>query len=150
MWDLMSGLVEDEGFRLFDLDLPTGKRGRMMLYVTGPDGKGTGVNLDDCARISRRLSLKLDVEIEIPGSYVLEVSTPGVNRRLRRPEHFQSAVGEKVKINTDSSMGKARSVRGTVVGCDDAGVIVREGEKVLTIPYRSIKEARVDFDFRSN
>ena len=151
MWSLVSGIVEDEGFYLYDLDLPSGKNGTMRIFITDDSGKGVGINLDDCAKISRRLSLKLDVDVEIEESYVLEVSSPGVNRRLRRPEHFLKAVGERVKINTDSSLGKARTVKGSVVSSDDLGVSVQEEDcdAPLMIPFRAIKEARVDFDFKN-
>lgn len=149
MWELIESTVKDEGFFLFDLDLPVGRRGTMRVFITGDDQKGLSVKLDDCTRVSRRLNTLLDVEDETETSYVLEVSSPGVNRRLRKQEHFAGAVGEHVRINMQLAGKPGRAVYGTLVECTDSTVTVREDkvDKSLEIPFSAIKDARVDFIF---
>ncbi|MDZ4784590.1 MAG: ribosome maturation factor RimP [bacterium] len=150
MWELVESVVKDEGYFLFDLDLPVGRKGNLRVFLTGEDGQGKGINLDKCAKVARRIGMVLDVNVEIVGAYVLEVSTPGINRRLRRPEHFKNSVGEHVKINVDAiGESKARSIYGTILSCDVTGVNVREDkqEETLKIPFSAIKEARIDFNF---
>jgi len=149
MWDLVESVVKDEGLFLFDLDLPVGRKGALRVFVTGEDGKGLGITVADCTKISRRLNLLLDVEIDAPGSYVLEVSSPGINRRLRRPEHFKGAVGEHVRINTDAINGKGQAIYGKIISSDEQNVIFCEDKKEenIEISFSTIREARVDFLF---
>lgn len=151
MWNLVSTVVEDEGFYLYDLDLPSGRKGRMLIFITDEGGRGSGVNLDDCARISRRLSYKFDVELDIPGSYVLEVSSPGINRRLRRPEHFKSAVGERVRLVVDGSFYKTGQLKGVITSCEEQTIHIKPERKEndLSVPLGVVREASVDFDFRT-
>jgi len=82
------------GYELVDLDLRMGRNGLLRLYI---DREG-GVTLDDCEHVSRQISAFLDVEDPMPGRYVLEVSSPGIERRLRTVEHFRRFVNEEVKI----------------------------------------------------
>lgn len=111
--------------------------------------KRLGVSLDQCARVAKRL-LDLDEQDPfVPDGCELEVSSPGINRRLRRPEHFQSAVGERVKIKFRNDKGGIQVVTGTVTNCEgDILVVVGEGTGVeVSMPLVNIKEARVDFRF---
>jgi ribosome maturation factor RimP len=121
------------------------------LEVEGGDQapKRLGVSLDQCARVAKRL-LDLDEQDPfVPDGCELEVSSPGINRRLRRPEHFVSAVGERVKIKFRNDKGGVQVVTGTVTSCvGDVLAMVGEGTGVeVSMPLADIKEARVDFRF---
>ena len=81
------------GFELADLDVHLGRRGLLRLFID----REAGVKLEDCERVSEQLGAWLDVEDPLPGSYVLEVSSPGFDRRLRTLAHFARFAGERVE-----------------------------------------------------
>ena len=93
------------GFELADLDVHLGRRGLLRLFI---DREG-GVKLEDCERVSEQLGAWLDVEDPLPGSYVLEVSSPGFDRRLRTLTHFARSPAKRAKC---SSLRKRRSKPG--------------------------------------
>ena len=95
LFALLEPAVEALGYELTDIDAHTGRRGLLRLYIGRKDGITT---LADCERVSEQIGALLDVEDPLPGSYVLEVSSPGLDRRLRTLEHFERFNGEAVKI----------------------------------------------------
>jgi len=97
--------IRSLGYELVDLELNTGGRnGVLRLFIDSE----SGITLDDCAKVSHQVSALLDVEDPIPGNYSLEVSSPGVNRRLRRYEDFERFVGERVKIELGRPTAEGR------------------------------------------
>jgi len=91
-------LLGSLGFELVDMEyLASDDRGTLRLYIDRPEG---GVTLDDCVTASRQLGALLDVEDVIPFRYALEVSSPGLNRPLKRPKDFLAHCGKKIKIKT--------------------------------------------------
>lgn len=89
-----------------------GNRSVVRVYIDQP----SGISLDDCERFSRRLSVSLDVEDWIPSSYVLEVSSPGVNRPLTREKDFLRFCGENAKVRTRTPYGGQRNFKGRIAG----------------------------------
>ncbi len=92
--ELLEPEVASLGYELVDLDLRVGGDGLVRLYIDSEDG----ITLDDCERVSHQVSGLLDVEDPIPGHYTLEVSSPGINRPLRTPAHYQRFAGERAKV----------------------------------------------------
>jgi ribosome maturation factor RimP len=91
-------LLGSLGFELVDMEyLASDDRGVLRLYIDRP---GSGVTLDDCATVSRQLGALFDVDDIIPFRYALEVSSPGLNRPLKRPKDFLAHCGKKIKIKT--------------------------------------------------
>ena len=88
--ELLEPALAAMGFELADIDAHFGRRGLLRLYI---DRQG-GVTVDDCQRVSEQIGALLDVEDPLPGSYVLEVSSPGFDRRLRTLAHFERFSGE--------------------------------------------------------
>jgi ribosome maturation factor RimP len=180
LWSTIESVVRQEGVELFDIDLPSDTRrgGALRVFITrvvigGPTIAGVkvdagtvpesqedaseagevsrvGISFEDCVRVSKRI-LDLDEQQElIPGNCTLEVSSPGINRKLRLPEHFKGALGERIKVKFRSPESGATVVmNGTVRGASDQLVLVEgEGKKeMVSIPLSEIKEARVDFKF---
>ena len=109
------------------------------VYITHPDG----VSLDLCADISRELSPFLDVHPPMSGKYFLEVSSPGIERKLSKPRHFQQSIGEKVKLKVPG----ADRLKGTLIGADDQGVVIetKHGEEHYT--YGDISKAKTYFEW---
>ncbi len=100
----------------------TGKqRGVLRVFVDSPGG----VSIDQCADLSRQLSVALDVEDLIPGSYNLEVSSPGLNRRFFRPEQMSEYAGQKVKITLKEPRDGRKNFTGTLQGAENETISIQ-------------------------
>lgn len=106
-----------------------------------------GVNVDDCAAVSRQLSTLLDVEDFIPHSYNLEVSSPGLDRPLRRADDYRRFAGERVRIKTSESVRGRKVHRGILRGLEGDDVVLEDdsGER-LNLPLGRIAEARLEVE----
>lgn len=123
------------GFELIDMEF---SRGLLKLTIDKPEG----VTLDDCVAVNRRVSLLLDTRDPIEGSYRLEVSSPGLTRRLKTEKDFEHFIGRLVKIQT-----KEDSYRGTIKGlAGDTVLLDIEGSQV-SLHLKDIVKANLDFDF---
>lgn len=134
---IIEPLVMDEGFELVDLQLGGGQR-RPTLQVLVD--RAEGVSIDDCARISRYLSPTLDGEDVMPGAYVLEVSSPGVERPLRTVDHFRRALEHTITVVAEG-VGFVRG-RLAEVG-DEAIVVIDEGDRERPILLADITRAKL-------
>lgn len=105
--------------------------------------KDEGVNLDLCADISRELSLFLDVNPPMEQAYRLEVSSPGIERKLIKPHHFKSSIGEKVKIK----ITEEGQVIGILKSADDNGIVIDINGVERKINYSQINKARTYFEW---
>lgn len=125
-----------------------GKQRRVQVVVDLPDGPG-GVDSEAIGDISRDISNRLDADEDLlPGPYLLEVTTPGVNRSLTEPRHFRRAQGRLVSVTTAQD-----TVRGRVVGADDEGLHLQtparkksEPEPIL-LPWSEVGEGRIEVEF---
>ena len=99
--------------------------------------------MDDCADVSRQLSGILDVEDPIPERYVLEVSSPGLDRPLTKREDFQRFIGEEVKVRTRQPLDGQRNFKGRLVDVERERVILDVGEKTMSLGFDSIEKARL-------
>lgn len=149
VWDVIAGLVREEGLELFDLDLPSGRAGVLRVYVASPQGDRFPISVDDCARVSRRILDFEHVEELMPGNVTLEVSSPGINRRLRRDEQFARAVGERVKVSFTGSNQEPREVTGRLVATAERALQVEDERtsEVVHIALDQVRKARVDYLF---
>ncbi|HUO66644.1 MAG TPA: ribosome maturation factor RimP [Gammaproteobacteria bacterium] len=127
------------GYELADLDVHLGRRGLLRLFI---DRKG-GVKLEDCERVSEQLGAWLDVEDPLPGSYVLEVSSPGFDRRLRTLEHFARFAGERAKVELRDARDGRRNLTGKLAGTEDGRVLIDVDGEVWRVPLNDIAMARL-------
>lgn len=118
--ELLEPPVQALGYDLVDLDAHAGGRGLLRVYI---DHEG-GIDLADCELVSRQLSAFLDVEDPLPGHYVLEVSSPGIERRLRTPAHFERFEGEEATIRLRTPREGRRKLTGRLMGVRDDAVII--------------------------
>lgn len=160
IWNRISELVLEQGLELFDLELPSSARGVLRVYISRRAGEQSGVNIDDCAAVSKRITNLEDVDSLIPDGWVIEVSSPGINRRLSRPEHFAGAVGERVKLTVSSyeresgtesgaRPAKKSTLRGKLVSFDGDRLELQEEslKENVTVLLPNVQDARVDFQF---
>jgi ribosome maturation factor RimP len=142
---LVEGVLDDQ------TDLIHVERQGATLRVTVDRAGGIGV--DDLAQVTRRVSSVLDEADPIPGRYTLEVSSPGLERPLRTPEHFRHAVGTEVKVKTSVEVAGQRRFRGVVGAVDGGGVVLRLAEDQpaagtdLRLAYDQIEQARTTFEW---
>ncbi len=134
-------VARDLSLSLFDLEVAReGPRTVLRVYL---DREG-GVTLSEIQAFSRRFGAILDVEDPVAGPYVLEVSSPGVNRRLRRPEHFAACVGKRVRVTLLEPREGRRHIVGTLAGCDGGGVELRDADAAFRVAYGDIRKASLD------
>ena len=141
---LASPLAEDDGFELVDVELSSLGRHRVIrVYLDKPGG----VSVGDCSQFSRRLSDCLDMNQTIPGSYLLEVSSPGLERPLRTLEHVERFTGRRVALATHEPHDGRRNWEGALLGPRDgsAGVRTDEGEEHW-FEWSGVKSARLVVD----
>ncbi len=137
---LIEPVVNGMDFELWGIEyLTQGKNSVLKVYI---DTEG-GVDVDDCARISRQISSLLDVEEPISGRYVLEVSSPGMDRRLFTMKQYDEFKGAEVKIRLHSPFEGKRKYTGLLCGMDDSDVVLRVGEQEYLFPFEEVDRANV-------
>lgn len=148
VWEIAAPLVADEGMEIIDIALVReGGGGRMILrFYLDKEG---GPHLDELARVSRQLSELLDHHDTVDGPYTLEVSSPGVNRLLKRPEHFVRFVGKKVRIKTREAIEGRRSFLGHLKEVGEDRIVVRQEGAEFHIPLSAIEKANYEHDWSS-
>jgi ribosome maturation factor RimP len=145
---LISPAVEASGCELWGLEFQSqGRRSRLRIYIERPEG----VTVEDCERVSRDVSDLLDVEDVVPGTYVLEVSSPGMDRVLFKADHYQANLGAVVDVRLNFPFEGRKHIVGVLVGLEEDEVIVRpqeesdegsDGEEFV-LPLENIHRARL-------
>jgi ribosome maturation factor RimP len=143
--ELVRPVVEASGLELWDVSFRK-EGGRMVLRVM-VDRAG-GVDLDVISTTSERLSRRLDLEGFSPErAYSLEVSSPGLERALREPRHFELSVGERVRVKTVAPVTGRRVHEGALVSADAEAIVIASDGGELRVPYADIASARTVFDW---
>ena len=146
---LVRPVVEREGFEFVEA-IHVREAGRPVLRVV-VDRSG-GADLDALSELSGQVSRALEDGGYESGPYQLEVSTPGLERPLKRPAHFQRSIGEQVKVKMTAPTAGSRTHTGTLVSADEEGITIavssNEGTEERRVPYADIASARtvVDWD----
>ena len=142
-------MLSSLGMELVDLEYT--RQGRAMVLRLFIDKEG-GITLDDCAVVSRELSEVLDVEDIIPDHYTLEVSSPGLDRPLKKVEDYEKYKGRLVKIRTfeplsDDAGNKRKTFLGELKGLENGIVLLKlkEGQDAA-IPFNKVAKANLDFE----
>ena len=141
---LAAPLAAQEGLELVDVEIGGGHgRQTLRLFIDKPGG----VSLDECSSVSRALSTALDVEDPIQGTYDLEVSSPGLDRPLRTPEHFQQYAGNKVRVKTFGPVPECENRKtfvGILRGYEDGTVVLDVDGKVFRVPSTQVSKANIE------
>src|SRR5690606_23598654 len=111
---------------------------------------GEGIDLDRISEISQGLSRLYDAEYDIDGPYQLEVTSPGLERALKRPRHFQKSLEREVVVKARDEEGQVTTRRGTLVAANDEQVVVDSEDSRFTYPYEAIISARTVFRWESS
>lgn len=142
LWETLEPYLEAEGVELDDLDVRGRGNGRLVRVTVDAPG---GIGVDRIAEISRGVSRLLDEEDPVQGSYTLEVSSPGLERPLRRPRHFDKAVGREVDLKTVEAIDGAQRHRGVLERVEDTTLRVAVDGTERSIPIDSVSTAKTVF-----
>ncbi len=140
---LVEPALEEMGFELIDVEYfgPGGRR-VLRVYMDRPGG----VSLDDCARVSREIGVLIDVKDLIPERYVLEVSSPGLNRRLKREKDFAWAMGKKVKVRMKTPVEGRRNFTGRLIEMQEGTIAVEVEKGKAVLPIHGIDKANLVYE----
>ena len=142
IFQLAEQVAEEQGVELFGIEL-LGK-GKVLLRVfIDKDG---GVTLDDCQRFSKSLGIALDVENPIPGSYTLEVSSPGLDRPLRNLKDYEKNTGKLARVITKEKIGNRNFFIGRISGIHYGMIRLLVGEQEMNIPVDNISRASLEIE----
>ncbi|TNE67125.1 MAG: ribosome maturation factor RimP [Alphaproteobacteria bacterium] len=132
--------VEALGFELVRVTYGGGRKPTLQIMAQRPDGT---MSVDDCATLSREVSLILDVEDPLPGEYLLEVSSPGIDRPLTRPKDFERWLGFEAKIELGMQIDGRRRFRGRLVSYEGDKLTLDTDEGSVTVDYDDIAKAKL-------
>ncbi|MFC4077869.1 ribosome maturation factor RimP [Salinithrix halophila] len=138
--ELAVPILEEEGLELYDTEfIKEGKNWFLRVYIERPEGK---VDLDDCSRVSERLSTELDRVDPVTGGYFLEVSSPGAERPLKKESHFRNAVGNRIFITTYEPIDGNKKFEGELLEYTGESLVLDvEGNRVV-VPTDKVAKAR--------
>lgn len=140
--ELAEQVAAREGCLLYDLEFAGSSR-TLRVFIDKNDG---GVGVEDCTNVSRGLNLILDVEDVIPGgAYDLEVSTPGLERKLTLPWHYQKVIGKTVKLTYRDQDGKIQTYEGILQTVESTGLHLSNSKGEKTIGFDVIEKAKLVF-----
>jgi ribosome maturation factor RimP len=141
---LLEPVSEALGYELVELEFhPQGRGGLLRIYL---DREG-GIGVDDCERASRQVSSVLDVEDPIPGAYTLEVSSPGLDRPLRKAEDYARFAGQRAKLELLLPHDGRRRFSGTLRGIEGSEVQIEVDGVIYRLPLADIGKARLIPEF---
>jgi len=147
--DVVTGPIEGAGYELVDLEWKREPIGWVVrLFVDKP---GDRMGIDDCERLSREVSVVLDVSDVVPQAYNLEVSSPGLDRPLRTLAHFRRFVGERAKVRLYRGVDGRRNFAGRIVAAPDdvpARVVMDVDGVEFTLPLDDLERANLVFEFK--
>jgi len=142
---IVAPVLAEQGLELVDIEHRHEGRGAVLRLLVDREG---GVDLETLSRLSRELSVLLDVEEPVSGHYTLEVSSPGIDRPLRKPEHFVRYLGKKVRIRARQPIEGQRNFSGTLATVTAGGVTLRaEREAETYIDFSNIERANYEHEF---
>jgi len=139
--ELIEPVIEDMGYELVLVAMTGDSSGGQILrvYIDAPGG----ILLEDCEQVSKQISAILDVEDPIKGEYSLEVSSPGLERPLAKPQHFTRFVGSRVKVLTRTAYLGRRRFTGVLKDAGERSCCVDVDGEVYELPYSDVEKANV-------
>jgi ribosome maturation factor RimP len=141
---LIEPVLAEMGIELVDVEYLSGQGRRVLrIYADRP----TGINLDDCAMVSREIGNLLDVKDLLRHHYVLEVSSPGLDRPLKKEKDFFRATGRRIKVKTTVPLKGRRNFSGVLQSFENGILQLELDDTVVQIPEESVKKANLVFDF---
>jgi len=137
---LLEPSVAALGYELLGIEhLSQGRHSLLRIYIDSPDG----ITVEDCERVSHQVSGVLEVEDPIKGAYTLEVSSPGLDRPLFKPEHYERFVGEQVQVRLVRPQDGRRKFKGQLTGLRDGNVVLDVDGHEVVLAWEDIDKAHL-------
>lgn len=138
--DLLASVTTNLGYEFVGCELHgQGRSSLLRVYID----KESGVTVDDCSRVSRQISAMLDVEDPIQGRYVLEVSSPGIDRPLFELEQYRKYVGQKIKVRVRAPINNKRNFVGTLITIENENIELLMDEGKIVLAFSEIEKAKL-------
>jgi len=150
IWSLTEPIAKELGLEVLEIEL-AGDAGRRLLriYLDSPD-EARSVSIADCETVSRQLGDVLEAHETVAGRYMLEVSSPGVNRPLRKREHFERVVGGRIRAKVRAADGTKRTLLGRLKAVDgDVAEIETDEGVVERFSLDQVQRANFEFEFET-
>jgi ribosome maturation factor RimP len=145
VWQIVEPPVAENGMEIVDIDYRREGRGSVLrFYLDRAEG---GVTIDELTAMSRRIGHLIEAHDVVPGRYLLEVSSPGINRRLRQPGHFRRYIGKRVRVRVLERSDGKREFVGWLNAVEDGGIVIGAAIGDLFIPFDNIAQANYEHDF---
>ena len=142
--ELLKDIVQKHQVEIYDVEyVKEGSDWYLRAYI---DKEG-GVTIEDCEKVSRELSDKLDEADFIKDPYILEVSSPGLGRTLKKARHFEQSMGQEVEVKTYKAINKEKMFVGILKAYEDGAVIIDTGKEDMRFEKADIASVRLTFDF---
>ena len=143
MMRLLEPPIEALGFELVDLELAQAGRGGLLRIFIDRPKPDASVTVEDCAAVSHAVSELLEIEDPIKGNYTLEVSSPGFDRILRKREHFERFMGERIAAELKLPINGRRRFVGKLESMTDDSIVVNVDGQPHSLPLERIQKARL-------
>ncbi len=144
VFNIAEPIAKENGCFIYDIEFV--KEGGLYFLRVYADKEG-GINLDECEVISRALSDKLDEKDPIKQNYYLEVSSPGIERKLKTKEHFDRYIGEKIDIGLYKAIDKSKQLTAVLTGFEDGIITVDKNGEEIKISQKETTFVKIHFDF---
>ena len=142
--EILAPIVTDAGVEVYDVEyVKEGADWYLRVYIDKPEG----VNINDCEVVNRALSAKMDELDFIDDAYILEVSSPGLGRALKKERHFVKSMGQEVEVKTYKAIGKEKQFVGILKAYEDGAVIIQTDKTEMRFEKADIASVRLTFDF---
>ncbi len=142
--EIVDPILSNEGMELVDIEYRREGRGWVLRLFIDKEG---GITLEHCAHISEELGRNLDVEDFIPNPYILEVSSPGLDRPLKREKDFIKYLQHRIKVKTLDPIDKRRNFKGKLLRVSEGLIELEVEDRIIQIPLSNVAKANLEIDF---
>jgi len=142
--EILIPIVADAGVEIYDVEyVKEGSDWYLRVYIDKPEG----VNINDCEVVNRALSAKMDELDFIDDAYILEVSSPGLGRALKKERHFEKSIGQEVEVKTYKAIDKEKQFVGILQSYENGVITIDTGKKEMQFEKADVALVRLTFDF---
>ena len=142
--DLLEGIINNLGYDLYDVNyVKEGKDYYLRIFID----KESGIDLDDCEKVNNSINDILDEADYIKEQYFLEVSSPGLERVLRKDKHFEAQIGNKIMVKLYKAINNQKEIEGVLKEYNDNNIVLESEEKEIVIEKSNISVSKTVFDW---
>lgn len=143
---LLQSKIEELGYELYDVEYAKeGKNYFLRIYIDKPEG----IDLSDCEKVNNGIMDLLDEADYIKEQYFLEVSSPGIERVIRKDKHFDQAMGEAIEVKLFKPIEKVKTLEGILTGYDEENITVTFENDEISVPRKNIATIKTKYDWES-